>query len=212
MPRCWQNRCPSTCCTRRRQLQQRSSRLAQWQRWGGLAASVLVAFASGWAGHVQWQASGLGGAGARPTVAFAHQAAVAHVVYMPEGAAPGGSGSGAAAAPGAVAVQAPEPAAEGAQPGANGYELGRRPAAARAKAGRGAQFMFQNAAGERITLYVGAVDGARQQGMEETAFRYRHEGSIATFYWVDQGFGYALSGKLPRQGLLALAESVYKQL
>ena len=29
---------------------------------------------------------------------------------------------------------------------------------------------------------------------------------------MDQGFGYALAGKLPRQGLLVLAESVYKQL
>jgi anti-sigma factor RsiW len=78
--------------------------------------------------------------------------------------------------------------------------------------GARAQFMFQNAAGERITLYVGAVDNAATRTMDETAFRFDDEGGVASFYWVDQGFGYALSGKLPRQGLLVLAESVYKQL
>ena len=72
--------------------------------------------------------------------------------------------------------------------------------------------MYQNAAGERVTLYVGAVDGANSKSMDETAFRFANEAGIASFYWVDQGFGYALSGKLPRQGLLTLAESVYKQL
>ena len=35
---------------------------------------------------------------------------------------------------------------------------------------------------------------------------------MASFYWVDQGFGYALTGKLSRPALLALAESVYRQL
>ena len=79
-------------------------------------------------------------------------------------------------------------------------------------AGARAQFMYQNAAGERITLYVGAIDAAAARGQGETAFRYTTEGAVASFYWVDQGFGYALSGKLPRPGLLALAEAVYKQL
>jgi anti-sigma factor RsiW len=192
------------------QLQHRSARIAQWQRWGGLAASVLLAFALGWAGHVQWQAKGLG-ASARPTIAFAHQAAVAHVVYMPEVRHP-------------VEVEAAQQQhlvqwlskrlnrpLKVPNLAPNGYEL----VGGRLLPGEGgarAQFMFQNAAGERVTLYIGAVDGARQKGMEETAFRYATEGSIATFYWVDQGFGYALSGRLPRQGLLSLADAVYKQL
>jgi anti-sigma factor RsiW len=78
--------------------------------------------------------------------------------------------------------------------------------------GARAQFMYQNANGQRVTLYVGAVDGAATRGMGETAFRFSTEGDVSSFYWVDQGFGYALSGKLPRPGLLVLAESVYKQL
>lgn len=193
------------------QLHQRSTRQAQWQRWGGMAASVLVAFTLGWAGHVQWQASSYAGPGPRTVMSFAHQAAVAHAVYMPEVRHP-------------VEVDAGQqqhlvqwlskrlnrplkvPNLAG-----TGYEL----VGGRLLPGDGgarAQFMYQNAAGERITLYVGAVDGAKARGMEQTAFRYASEGGIATFYWVDQGFGYAISGKLPRQGLLQLAEVVYKQL
>jgi anti-sigma factor RsiW len=46
----------------------------------------------------------------------------------------------------------------------------------------------------------------------ETAFRYTSEGGVASFYWVDQGFGYALTGKTPRARLLVLADVVYRQL
>ena len=193
------------------QLHHRSTRFAQWQRWGGIAATVLLAFGLGWGSHVQWQASGFGIGSARPTVAFAHQAAAAYVVYMPEVRHP-------------VEVDASQQQhlvqwlskrlnrpLKVPNLASAGYEL----VGGRLLPGDGgarAQFMFQNAGGERVTLYIGAVDGAKQRGMEETAFRYASEGSVSTFYWVDQGFGYALSGKLPRQGLLTLADAVYKQL
>ena len=193
------------------QLHNRSTRFAQWQRWGGLAAAVLLAFGLGWGGHVQWQAGGIGAGSGRQTLTFAHQAAVAHAVYMPEVRHP-------------VEVDATQQqhlvqwlSKRLNRPlkipnlAPTGYDL----VGGRLLPGDGgarAQFMYQNAAGERITLYVGAVDGAKQKGMEETAFRFTTEGGISTFYWVDQGFGYALSGKLPRQGLLNLAEAVYKQL
>ena len=35
---------------------------------------------------------------------------------------------------------------------------------------------------------------------------------IRDSYWVDQGFGYALAGKLSREALLQLAQAVYQQL
>lgn len=193
-----------------RQLHRRSSRLARWQRWGGMAASLLVAFGVGWGGHGQWQARSAGAAPQRAT-AFAHQALVAHVVYVPEVRHP-------------VEVDATQHdhlvkwlSKRLQRPlkvpnlGFAGYELvgGRL---LPGDAGARAQFMYQNAAGERITLYVGAIDAAAAGGQGETAFRYTTEGAVASFYWVDQGFGYALSGKLPRPGLLALAEAVYKQL
>jgi anti-sigma factor RsiW len=190
-------------------LQQRSSRLAQWQRWGGLAASVLFAFALGWGGRSLWQDGGF--AGARPTLSFAHQAAIAYAVYMPEVRHP-------------VEVDASQQQhlvqwlskrldrpLKVPNLAPSGYEL----VGGRLLPGDGgarAQFMFQNGAGERVTLYIGAVDGSRTKGSQETAFRYASEGGVSTFYWVDQGFGYALSGKLPRQGLLQLAEAVYRQL
>jgi anti-sigma factor RsiW len=193
------------------QLHHRSSRLAQWQRWGGMAAAVLAAFGLGWSGHMQWQALQPGAVAPQGVAAFVRQAATAHAVYSPEVRHP-------------VEVEAAQqqhlvqwlskrlnrplkipnlaPA---------GYELvgGRL---LPGDNGARAQFMYQNATGQRVTLYVGAVEGAAAKGMGDTAFRYSDEGGVSSFYWVDQGFGYALSGKLPRPGLLLLAESVYKQL
>ena len=51
-----------------------------------------------------------------------------------------------------------------------------------------------------------------QTKQNETAFSYADQGAVPAFYWVDQGFGYALSGKLERAQLLKLAEVVYRQL
>jgi anti-sigma factor RsiW len=71
-----------------------------------------------------------------------------------------------------------------------------------------AQFMFQNAQGQRITLYIRR--GAWQN--ETTAFRFAQEDSVGTFYWIDGPMGYALSGDLDRTQLLKIAEFVYRRL
>lgn len=71
-----------------------------------------------------------------------------------------------------------------------------------------AQFMFERASGERLTLYV----TRREQSMRETAFRFSREGRINVFYWVDDRCGYALAGELDRAALARLAELVYRQL
>lgn len=196
------------------QLRERSHRLGQWQRWGGIAASLLLAFGIGWGSHGQWQSRQAGAASTQAGAAsnFARQALVAHAVYTPEVRHP-------------VEVEAAQQEhlvqwlsrrlqrplklprlAE------LGYELvgGRL---LPGDQGARAQFMYQGAGGERITLYVGALDAeAARQGSGETAFQFTGDGPLATFYWVDQGFGYALAGKLPRQRLLVLAEAVYRQL
>ena len=71
-----------------------------------------------------------------------------------------------------------------------------------------AQFMYQDARGQRLTLYV-----SRQRGEpRDTAFRFSQEDRISVFYWVDGNFGYALSGEMKRDQLLQVAEVVYKQL
>jgi len=76
------------------------------------------------------------------------------------------------------------------------------------EAGRlGAQFMYQDVAGRRLTLYV-STDVANR----DTAFRYANEGGLHVFYWVDQQLGYALSGDLDKQEILRVARAVYEQL
>jgi len=190
-------------------LTNRRRAVDSWTRWGGRAAAVLLAFVAGWAGHAQWQsASPL--ADARSPQRFARQALAAHAVYLPETRHP-------------VEVEAAQQEhlvqwlskrlgrpLRVPQLGGEGFELvgGRL---LPAEAGARAQFMFQNGQGERLTLYIGAV-AEKSSGSGETAFRFTREGPAASFYWVDQGFGYALAGNLPRERLLALADTVYRQL
>lgn len=186
------------------------ARLDRWQRWGGLAASVAAAFVVGWLARSQWDdTSAVRG---RPLADFGRQAVVAHVVYSPEVRHP-------VEVPAAQQehlvqwlskrlgrpLKVPDLTAQG-------YELvgGRL---LPGEQGARAQFMYQNARAERITLYVGAVaPGQPGAATNETAFRFTNEGGASGFYWVDQGFGYALAGKLGRGELLPLAESVYRQL
>lgn len=204
---------PPTLAQAAQHLHHRSSSGMRWARWGGMAASVLVAFAAGWMANMQWQVREDGRAmvRVRGPGEFARQAVLAHSVYLPEVRHP-------------VEVEAAQQdhlvqwlSKRLNRPlkipnlGSLGYELvgGRL---LPGESGARAQFMYQNGNGQRVTLYVGAVDTAAAKGAGETAFRYSAQGEVASFYWVDQGFGYALSGKLPRQGLLVLAESVYRQL
>lgn len=70
-----------------------------------------------------------------------------------------------------------------------------------------AQFMYENAAGNRLTVYV---RGAREGG--DTAFRFVSEQGISAFYWVDKPFSCALIGQMPREKLLTVAHAVYDQL
>ena len=71
-----------------------------------------------------------------------------------------------------------------------------------------AQFMYQDAKGQRLTLYVSKQKGEGR----DTAFRFSQEGQISVFYWIDRNYGYALSGEMKRATLLTLATAVYQQL
>jgi anti-sigma factor RsiW len=71
-----------------------------------------------------------------------------------------------------------------------------------------AQFMYQDASGKRLTLYVTRP----HRGETVTAFRFAQEGPVSVFYWIDRDCGYALSGELDRPALLRVATSVHKQL
>ncbi len=70
-----------------------------------------------------------------------------------------------------------------------------------------AQFMYQDANGQRLTLYVSAEIKANQ----DTAFRYTQEGQVNVFYWVDGKWGYAISANTPKSALSLVATSVYDQ-
>ena len=71
----------------------------------------------------------------------------------------------------------------------------------------GAQFMYQDAAGRRLTLYL-STDVTHR----DSAFRYASENGLHVFYWIDRQVGYALSGDLDKPEMLAVARAVYEQL
>ncbi len=71
-----------------------------------------------------------------------------------------------------------------------------------------AMFMYENASGQRISLYLRGM----AQPTPETAFRVTERAGIATYYWVDHDWGYALSSDLPQKTLKTVASSVYQQL
>jgi anti-sigma factor RsiW len=72
--------------------------------------------------------------------------------------------------------------------------------------GKSAQLMYQDAQGTRITVYLRKPDEGT-----DAAFRYERQGDVGLFYWVESGAGYALVGALPKEQLLALAQSIYRQ-
>lgn len=70
-----------------------------------------------------------------------------------------------------------------------------------------AQFMYQDYAGNRISLYVTST-----QAGGETGFRqFEHDGA-RTFYWLDQGFAYAVAGAVSETVIDAVARSAYRQI
>ncbi len=73
-----------------------------------------------------------------------------------------------------------------------------------------AQFMYENPSGQRITLYVTVFSEADRPS--ETSFRSMRRDGIETFYWIEERFGYALTGDLGKDEVLGLAREVYRQL
>jgi len=70
-----------------------------------------------------------------------------------------------------------------------------------------AQFMYQNAAKNRLTLYVRSARNAK-----DTSFRVVTERGVSAFYWVEAPYAYALIGKIDRDPLVALGEIVHAHL
>ena len=220
---------PAPLAAAARQVAQSQQQLDQWWRWGGMAAAVALAFGLGWLSHGQygpWQLARVAGTPAATASSasareFIRQASVAHMVYAPEVRHP----VEVAAAQQEHLVQWLSKRLD--RPlkvpnlSAQGYELvgGRLLPGTE---GARAQFMFQNAAGERVTLYLGAMKDLAAgkptpaptgtPDRREIAFSFSNDGPVPGFYWVDQGFGYALAGNLSREKLMLVAQAVYQQL
>jgi len=179
-----------------------------WWRRAGLAACWLavgagLAFALGPLGARLPGA--LGGLGSNDPMSFAKRADVAYAVYTPERRHP-------------VEVAATEeehlinwlskrldrplsvPSLQ-----EYGYSLvgGRL---LPGEAGPAAQFMYENASGARLTLYVTGIP------RDETAFRLFRDGNRRTFYWVSDHMGYALSGPIAEGKLREIAIDVCSEL
>lgn len=208
-------------------------------RWGGMAASLLLAFGLGWFAHGRLPVPGALDTrlAQQSWPDFIHQAALAHAVYVPEVRHP-------------VEVDASQEAhlvqwlskrlgraLKAPRLTELGFELvgGRLLPGAE---GARALFMYQDARGERVTLYLGEKPSDLPDAMLGNAanpqpvsmvrpdsasrprstreggaeFRYIEEGAVTSFYWVDEGMAYALSGKLSRSALLHLAQQVHAQL
>src|SRR5262245_43046479 len=70
-----------------------------------------------------------------------------------------------------------------------------------------AQFMYEDASGRRLTLYM-----RRETGLNNTSFRFFEKDGCGSFYWIDRPLAYAVSGRLSRDELMNLANVVYAQI
>ena len=158
-------------------------------------------------GAAGWALRGADHAGQSYSMALAERAAVAHAVYTPEVRHPVEVGADQETHLVQWLSKRLGTPLRVPHLGALGYELvgGRLLPGAK---GPAAQFMYQNAAGQRLTLYVRSNAGDNR----ETAFKYAREGTVSVFYWLDGPLGYALSGEMDRAALLRVADAVYRQL
>ncbi len=76
-----------------------------------------------------------------------------------------------------------------------------------AKHGTAALMLYEDAQGERISVYVTAEGGARSRGTYGP-----EDGGARAVYWLDQGYACAIVGDLPQERLSAVARDAYKQL
>jgi anti-sigma factor RsiW len=185
-----------------------------WPQYAGMAAALLLGVGIGMGTHMG--GSGLAQLASRSDTqsvslngseAFARQAAIAHVVYMPAVDRPADIGADqeqdfAQWLSNRLGVNVHPPVLAKA-----GFELmgGRVLPSAD---GPTALFMYRDAKGERITLYI----SRRNANSNTTAFKLYQDGPVNVFYWVDGDFGYAISGGIDRHVLLELSHDVYEQL
>lgn len=187
-----------------------------WARRAAAAAAfACVGAAAGWAARGELGGAALLAAAAphqagdapAPAAALPRRAAIAHAVFSPDARRP--VEIGAAQQDQLVAWLSKRIGTEVRPPrlGALGYELigGRL-----LPGGEGpmAQFMYEDGAGRRLTVYVSTENAAGR----DTAFRFAQQGPVNVFYWVGGRLGYAVSAGIERAELTRVATEVYQQL
>ncbi len=183
----------------------RPPRRARWRVHAAWAAAAAILLVVGVA--LGWQIRGAGPGGMPQGAAVAEQAAIAHTVFTSQRRHP-------------VEVKADEEAhlvgwlskvlgapLRAPRLAGLGYHLvgGRLLSSTD---GPAAQFMYEDANKNRLTLYV--VNHAKWRGKAE--FQFAKDRGVSVFYWIEGSLGYALTGQIARPELLSVANAVYKQL
>jgi anti-sigma factor RsiW len=188
-----------------RPAMRQTSVLSRWslQRMAASVAIAVVGGALGWGAHGRYHAD----ESLALRTPLPRQAAIAHVVFSPDVRRPVEVG---ADQEDQLVTWLSKRLGTPVRPpklGALGYELigGRL---LPGNIGPVAQFMYHDASGQRLTLYVSTEIGRNQ----DTAFRFAKEGPVNVFYWIDGKFGYALSAGISKNELSRVATAVYEQL
>jgi anti-sigma factor RsiW len=173
------------------------------RRLAQLAAAILIVALAGAAGYM---ARGLSIDARRPEAAFVTTAIGAHSVYVPEVRHPVEVGAAEEAhlvqwLTKRIGANVRAPALAG---------LGWKLVGGRLLPDRGlpaAQFMYEDGAGRRLTLYM-----RKEKGLNNTAFQFAERDGFGAFYWVDRPLAYAIAGRLSREELMSISNAVYGQL
>lgn len=81
------------------------------------------------------------------------------------------------------------------------------PASAYSKAGPAAQLMYENAAAERVTVYITAALPDRKPASE-----FISRNTLEAFYWANEAITCTIVGDLPPEQMQMVARKVYQQL
>lgn len=172
---------------------------SRWQRVAAVVALLGVSTAAGWFAHAMLPAPGVSGN-------LASDAIQAHATYVVEVLHPV---EVAASEQKQLETWLSKRLGHTIRPpdfAASGFMLmGGR--VVPSEQGAAALFMYDNAQGQRITLYV-----APQGASATTAFQFARSGPIQSFYWMDRDLSYAVVGAIPRDDLRRVALEAYDQL
>ena len=71
----------------------------------------------------------------------------------------------------------------------------------------GAQLMYENTEGKRVTLLI-----SKNQNYRDQSFHLKNSNNINAFYWMDANVAYSITGEVSAKFLREISTSVYQQL